>query len=411
MAENSYEPIGTPPAMVVICNHGITDPLVSQLMLDYVRRMQRSAPGRPVLFITEEPPGASPPQGLADELLVEGIRWVPLRYDVTGKQWVQRLHNGWLMYRLASRFVRERRNAWLVGYLSYGGAYAMLLNLFLRLRTATVCFEPHTEYMVELGIWPAGSLKARVMRWLERRQIRRSDVLMVPTTAGKRHALGSGAKGAVVLQPITIDVQAAGFDVNARARLRDGVWKEDDVVFIYVGKFGGIYHSIGEYLGFLDRIFDGWPQARAMIIAGEGELVKVRQHALYPRLKDRLRLHGPVPAERLHEHLSAADIGVLAIPPTPSQAYRTPVKTAHYWAAGLPILVPFGVSDDHAVAAMDQVGIVVKDITTATADEVHAGYKQLSAQGVDVLRERCMKAAYVFRDSRTMVSLLLSSLR
>ncbi|MBL7982490.1 MAG: hypothetical protein JNL52_11860 [Flavobacteriales bacterium] len=397
--------------MVVICNHGIADPLVSQLMLDYVRGMQRSELARPVLFITEEPPGAKPPDGLSEQLLSEQVMWVPLRYNVAGAQWIQRAFNCWLMYRLARRFVRERPNTWLVGYLSYGGAYAMLLKMFLRLRTATVCFEPHTEYMVELGIWPARSLKARVMRWLERRQVRHGDLLLVPTAAGMRHASELRPKGTVWFQPITIDVDRAGFDVNARARLRNGVWNEDDVVFIYVGKFGGIYYSIGEYLGFLDRLFTGWPQARATIIAGEGELEKVRQHELFPRLRDRLRLHGPVSVERLHEHLSAADIGVLAIPPTPSQAYRTPVKTAHYWAAGLPILVPFGVSDDHIIAEMDQVGIVVKDLIHFNADELRTAYARLSAEGVSALRERCIQAAHAYRDSRRMVSTLLSLLK
>jgi hypothetical protein len=148
-----------------------------------------------------------------------------------------------------------------------------------------------------------------------------------------------------------------------------------------------------------------------LIIANERELDRIRGHVLYTSLQDRLRLQAPVPVERLHEHLSAADVGVLAVPPTPAQAYRTPVKTAHYWAAGLPVLVPFGVSDDHVVAASEEVGIVVDDITTAGADTLRVAYDHLLRAGVGALRERCIKAAWTHRDSGAMVSLLQSCLR
>lgn len=411
MAENRNTPAEFPPDMVVICNHGIADPLVSQLMLDYVRRMQSMSAGRRILFITEEPPGHKPVEGPYEQLLEHGIQWEPLRYDVQGRQWMQRLRNAWRMYRLARKFVRGRPNTWLVGYLSYGGAYAMLLNMLLRLRTAIICFEPHTEYMVELGIWRAGSLKARFMRWLEHQQVRRSDLLVVPTTAVQRYATRLGPRGRMMLQPIAINVGAALYDPEARVRLRDGAWSKEDVVFVYVGKFGGIYHSIDQYLSFLQRLFDGWARARALIIANERELDRIRGHVLYTSLQGRLRLQGPVPVERLHEHLSAADVGVLAVPPTPAQAYRTPVKTAHYWAAGLPILVPFGVSDDHVVASSEEVGVVVDDVTTAEADTLRAAYEHLLRDGVDALRERCIKAAWTHRDSGAMVSLLQSCLR
>jgi hypothetical protein len=63
------------------------------------------------------------------------------------------------------------------------------------------------------------------------------------------------------------------------------------------------------------------------------------------------------------------------------------------------------------VAASEEVGIVVDDITTAGADTLRVAYDHLLRAGVGALRERCIKAAWTHRDSGAMVSLLQSCLR
>ena len=104
--------------------------------------------------------------------------------------------------------------------------------------------------------------------------------------------------------------------------------------------------------------------------------------------------------------LSAADLGVIAVPPTPSQRFRSPVKTALYWAAGLPILIPEGVADDWWIARDEGVGIVVKDLPTMEADVFRAGLDRLRATPVEVLRARCVDVAMRLRDTGHMVDLL-----
>ncbi len=96
-----------------------------------------------------------------------------------------------------------------------------------------------------------------------------------------------------------------------------------------------------------------------------GKGARIRAHNAYPALQRYLVLQPPVPPAILHQYLSAGDLGVVAIPPTPSQVFRTPVKSAHYWAAGLPLVIPAGVSDDADIAAIEGVGIVVPDILSA----------------------------------------------
>lgn len=394
---------GSRTALVVFCQHGITDPLTGPLMLDYVRRAQRATDGFDVLFITEEPPGASVPSGLAAELLAERIRWMPLRYDVRGRQWAQRIGNVWRMLRATRSFTRGRDRRWLLGYLSYGGSYAIIASMLGMGLCCVVCFEPHSRYMTEMGIWPQGALRTRVTAWLERLQMKRSRAMVVPTRAVRELVLRYRADQGIVLQGITIDTRKARFDAEARASLRRKHRWEEEIVMVYVGKFGGIYHSIDAYVRFMQQVAAADAEIRFLIISHQPELDRFPGHEAFAGIADRVVLHPPVPSEELHRYLSAADVGVVAIPPTPSQAYRTPVKSAHYWAAGLPIVIPRGVSDDGTVAEDERVGVVVPDLPVDDAREFTSRVRDLFSEGPDALRERCMATALRHRDTGNMV--------
>ncbi|MBK8499399.1 MAG: hypothetical protein IPL52_11440, partial [Flavobacteriales bacterium] len=324
---------GSRTALVVFCQHGITDPLTGPLMLDYVRRVQQVTDGFHAVH-HRRPPGAIVPSDLHAELMVERIRWMPLRYDVGGRQWAQRIGNLWRMLRATRSFVRDHERRWLLGYLSYGGSYAIIASMLGMGPCAVVCFEPHSRYMTEMGIWPHGALRTRVTSWLERLQMKHSRALVVPTRAVQDLVLRYRANEGLVLQGITIDTRRACFDAEARASLRREHRWEEEIVLVYVGKFGGIYHSIDDYLRFAQQVAMADAGMRFFIISQQAELDRLRAHHAFASIADRIVLQPPVPSTELHRYLSAADVGVVAIPPSPSQAYRTPVKSAHYWAAG-----------------------------------------------------------------------------
>ena len=173
-----------------------------------------------------------------------------------------------------------------------------------------------------------------------------------------------------------------------------------------MGKFGGIYHSIDAYLRFVQQLVSVDPVLRFIIISQQVELDAIGRHPLFASLKEHLTLQSPVPAEDLHRYLSAGDLGVVAIPPTPSQVFRTPVKSAHYWAAGLPLVIPHGVSDDHVIAANEGVGIVVNDIPVRDPASLVRDMHTLLATDRNELRERCRRVAMKYRDTSRMMNAL-----
>lgn len=406
------EKVNDAAGLVALCSLGIRDHLVEPLMLEYLLRLQESdTTGRRVLLITEEPAPTELPPALAERLMRARVEWRPVRYDPRAPgQWRAKLANGWRIWRAARRFLRPFDRRIVAGYLSLAGIYAAALGRLGGWRSITVCFEPHSRYMRELGIWRRGGLKDRVVGLLERWQARRQDVLIVPTTAVRDYARALGRTRPTPLQAITIDVGAARFDPGARAAHRRSLGLEDAFVLVYAGKFGGLYHGIDDYLRFMATACEAAPDAHHLIITQPEWIERLLAHPAAARLRGRFTLLPPVPPEQLPGLLSAADLGVVAIPPSPAQAFRTPVKSAYYWAAGLPILIPRGVSDDHRIAEAEQVGIVVDDLPAAGSDALATAIARYRAMDAEALRRRCMDAALRHRDTARMVEALRAAM-
>lgn len=394
--------------VVVFCSHSIHDPLVSTLTLDYLLRLQEGKPDvdRRILLFTEEPAKQPLAVELSERLRLAGIRWVPVPYRLNGAQWWQKLRNLFVQLLVTIGFLGFAKRRVLMGALAYGGIYTTMLGALGLGRRVVLCFEPHSRYMVEMGIWKADGPKARVVGALERWQMRSVDNIVVPTLAVEELVARHRPKAGVVLQGITIDVPAAAFDPAARTELRERYQLADKLVLFYVGKFGGIYHTPGQYLRFLERMCAADQRVYGMVVAGHTDLAALKAEPAYARLADRMLLHPAVPPHELPRYLSAADIGVLAIPPTPAQVYRTPVKTAHYWAAGLPVLTPEGIGDDADIARTTRTGIVVSDLPDVDAQAVLAAYEELHKDGAQTLRARCVQVAMAERDTGHIVRIL-----
>ncbi|HRH38269.1 MAG TPA: hypothetical protein PK760_07985, partial [Flavobacteriales bacterium] len=318
----------------------------------------------------------------------------------------QRLRNLCTMIVLTHGHMHGAEGRWLVGYLSYGGSYATVAKRLGLGKSMVVCFEPHSRYMVEMGKWGPTALRTRIAAWFERMQMRHASAAIVPTKAGMDLARSWNVTGRLLEQGITIDVAAARHDATARIRIRNAHRWGDRNVLAYVGKFGGIYHTAEQYIRFMEGMCAEDEGLHFLIITQQEWLDRLGPMVVRSGLSDRVTMMPPVPNAELHQVLSAADVGVVAIPPTPSQAFRTPVKSAHYWAAGLPLLIPHGVSDDAVICSEHNVGIVVPDLPMTDATVTIEQLRMLLNDDRDSLRARCMEVAYRYRDTSLMVDKL-----
>ena len=395
---------------VVLCGHGIADPLVSTLILDYVLRLQEEGPRTDMLLVTEESDTPAISAALSDRLKAAGIRWAPLRYRVKGRQFPQKIRNLFILLFRALWFARgyEERNV--IGFLSMAGAYASVLRTLGFTRSIIMNFEPHSQYMKDMGVWREGSFKYRVVKYFEDREVRNADVIIAPARAVVEHVRHIGTRAVVHEQGVTVDVSANARQETEGQRIRSSLGLDGRIVFVYAGKFNGIYHSEVQYARFMQRSCVADARIHHLVITFEEHAEVLRVEAGRAGVLDRLTIHGPVAPAALPALLSAADVGVIAVPPTPSQIYRSPVKTALYWAAGLPIIIAEGVSDDWWIAKERDIGIVVDDLPILDPAGLRTTLDRLLFGDRHALHERCARAAHELRDTSLMVDLLRRSL-
>lgn len=394
------------PAVVVVCGHGIMDPLVSTLMLDYVFRLQAEGAGYRILLVTEEPGRVGVPDELLERLRSSGITWFPMSYEIGGRQFAQRAWNVLRLIEKSFWFVRGGRTKIVVGFLSMAGSYASVLRSLGFHRFVLVNYEPHSRYMVETGVWREGSAKARVARYFERRQLLNADVVVAPATATVDLVQQSGSKARILLQGVTVDVEKNRRRPAEGDRIRQELGLVGKTVLVYAGKFNGLYYSEADYVRFMSASCAQDPRIHHMVITFPEHAEILTHLGIAAGLEGRFTVKGPVGPEELPSLLSAADLGVVAVPPTPSQRFRSPVKSALYWAAGLPIVIAQGVADDWWIAKERKVGIVVKDLADLDAAAFSAETFQLVGTGAGQAQQRCVQAALELRDTGLMVSLL-----
>lgn len=400
-------------SVIVVCGHGIADPLVCTLMLDYALRLQEQEGDRakPMLFFTEEDGGTAPDAYLLARMQAARITWAPLAYRVAGPQFLQRLRNTFAIVAQSRRFAKGKGPSTVIGFLSMAGSYASVLRTWVCQRFMLVSFEPHSLYMVELGVWPKGSFKARLAAWFERRQVRNADFLIAPTRAAVAYAKGAGSRARIAVQGVTIDVAANARRTERGMQIRTDLGLEGKVVLAYAGKFNGLYYSEAQYVRFMADTCRMDARVHHLVVTFPEHAHELRKHAArQDGLETRFTLVDPVPPEELPDHLSAADIGVLAVPPTPSQVFRTPVKSALYWAAGLPLLIPEGISDDWWIVRDRQLGLVVPGLEQVPEEGFRALVGQMAGEDAEFMRARCVQAAQDLRSTEAMVRLLHEAL-
>lgn len=227
------------------------------------------------------------------------------------------------------------------------GSIPLAIKGYSTVPTIVESVEPHTEYMVHCGNWAPNSLAARVGGAVERAVLKRARGII---TVSERYAVRLREEGSssarIHVIPCTVDLQQFQFDPSARARVRAGWgWDAEDLVAVYLGKFGGMYLDELAYRAFAR--FLRWSQGRGRLLVltatpeAEVRTGLARHSVEQGRVRIMRAAHAEVPA-----YLSAADMAFALYKGTPSSAYLSPVKNGEYWANGLPVIMTRGVADD-----------------------------------------------------------------
>ncbi len=386
-------------AFLVLIYNSFRDPLFQNLMYRYILRQSRENLNYHFDLITfEQRKYALTREERRNTRIIlasEGVNWHPLTYHSGAFMFVKK---AWDFTNALVRVFRirlARRTNMIIAFANTSGAISLLMSRLLRTKLMVYSYEPHSEFLAEFGIWSRNGWRYKILNKLEHRLGKAADYVLT----GTRHMvedLKPIARGKVFRAPSSVDETVFKFSTEGRQQLRRAHGMEQRKVMIYAGKFGGIYYD-REITDFCAELYQNDPSWFFTFITPiEHERVKT--------LCDTSGL--PAGCYHINEArgssemvawLSAADIGLTAIPPYPNQRYRSPVKVGEYLMCGLPYITCRGVSEDDEWAERENVGIVVPEISRSAASAASASINTLLIEDPTLLRERCRSAGIAYR--------------
>ena len=220
-------------------------------------------------------------------------------------------------------------------------------------------FEPHSQYMVEAGTWSVWDPRYIIQRYFENKQKKHAVGLMPVSLNYKNKLLSEGIEEErIQLLPCTVDVDVfkPGED-SMQIRDRLG-FSKDQIIGIYVGKFGDIYLDKETFYIFQKSFQYFGPDFRLIILSPQsGQSIMERVHS-YKLDPDKVTV-SYVDVVGLKNFLDIADFAYCTVRPGYSRLFCCPVKNGEYWAMGLPVVIPQGIGDDSELIDQLDAGVVL----------------------------------------------------
>ncbi len=338
--------------VLVVGFWGVSDPLTRSTIFPTIDLLLSAGHATKVWLATVE-------RGALSEnaaRIPEGTTHLPLRASCMRPAVLGRFLDLVTMPLKIFRLVRREKVACIVARSTMAGSLAYPAARLLDIPLVIESLEPHAEYMIECGEWsPAGPF-ATVTRFMERLQLKHAHRLLSVTQNYKDRLVSEGIpEERIHVVPCPVKIEDFVFSFTEGREIRKRLGWENDMIGIYLGKFGGLYHLEQAFKVFVaaHRFFA--PSFKLMILTSmsadevKGYLADVG-FPLESAFVDQVS-HETVPA-----YLSAADLSFSIYKGTASSAFLSPVKNGEYWCNGLPVLLTRGVSDDSALIAEDHFG-------------------------------------------------------
>jgi glycosyltransferase involved in cell wall biosynthesis len=234
-------------------------------------------------------------------------------------------------------------------------------NSGLQLIETTISFEPHSAYMTESGVWPKNSLKARLQRYLEKKQIINACALITVSRA-YTELLQAEYKQLSNVYTIPCTVSFQMFNLKHPGELYQNILNAgyhlsaDTKIGIYVGQFGDIYYK-EEFFELLASLQNQDPNFFQIILTPKPDLVydliedyKINKQQVMAKAVDWTEI--PL-------YLRIADFGICLVRQSKHKRFCSPIKTGEYMAAGLPTLISKDIGDDSEFIEQNNIGWVV----------------------------------------------------
>lgn len=247
----------------------------------------------------------------------------------------------------------------IIGRGALAGALSLIVGKLIGIPVVVESFEPHTQYMVESGVWSKNGIRSLFGSFLEKKIIKHASYLITVSNNFKKLLVENGApESKIKVVPCCVDLNTFKINYDDRHSIRESLNIINGcVVGVYVGKFGGIYYDKEAFEIFktASEIFE---HNFFLIVLTPDNKEMVKQNLLKKGFKEDSFFVDRVPHNEVPKYLSASDFAFALQTYKPSNLFLSPVKNGEYWANGLPLLTTEGVGDDDEIIKREKIGFV-----------------------------------------------------
>lgn len=388
---------------LVFIYNSFNDPLFQNLVLAYIKTLSGKTNGSFYLITFEQTQYALTDKQREDarnQLAAHKVYWYPLSFH-TGK---------FLLFKKAFDFVqafilvlriRILYNTKVIFTLAnVAASIGIILKKLLLMKMVVYSYEPHSEFMAELGQWSRRGLKYKILNYLESIAGRDSDYIMTGTRYMVDRLKAQNSRGQLFRAPTAVDENVFFYRPSGRSKVRDKYDIHGKNVFLYIGKFGGLYYT-QEIPEFFKSIQKEISEAYFLVVtSNDHHLIRsMFENYLEP---ESFHITGDLSYEEIKDYISASDFGVSGVPPSPSQKFRSPTKVAEYLLCGLPYLTTSGVAEDDVFAIEYNVGVVVDNFQSQIDKVAIDNINNILKEDKIILRNRCRSVGLNYR-SKTRI--------
>lgn len=356
--------------ILILTYWGYKEGLIQTYTLPYVRMIRKTIPtGNKIFFFTLEKDTmkVEDPQATSQDLLTEGINWLPHQYVPFGGKgmlkWALIIPKLWWL-------ILTKKITHIHCFCTPPGMIGYLLSIFTRRKLVIDSYEPHAESMIENGEWQKEGKAYKLLSKYEKKQSQRAEHFISATEGMRDYARKTYQVDpkSFFVKPACVDLDLFSWNNIKKPALVKELDLNDKVVAVYAGKFGGIYLD-HEVFDFLKVAYDFWGEKFRVIILTnhtQEELDAYCEKACVPKniIIRKFVMHHEVP-----DYMGLADFALTPVKPIPTKRYCTPIKDGEYWALGLPVVITRDISDDSDIIEKHNAGAVIHSFDTKAYQE------------------------------------------
>lgn len=347
-------------SVLVFAYYSFLDPVFQSAVLPYFIGFPQKEQYHFVLLTFEQAAFAMPDsqkQKVRAELAAQNITWIDRTWHSGGFKIIKKIYDLCMGTWQAVRLVQQHRACAVYSEGFPGAVIAHYIARVTRKPHIVHTFEPHADYMVECGMWKATSWEAVALKrftWV----VARGAYALLTATQAMVDTWKAQTKARFYRVPSCVDLEHFRFCADARIRIRQQYQVEpNEIVVVYLGKLGHMY--VAEELFVLFRTFQNLEHAgltfRFMVLT-QKEASQLQALLKASGIDPNRFIVAALERADVPAYLSAADIAFCGIRPIPSRRFSSPIKNGEYWACGLPVIIPRGISDDYLLAEHHGIG-------------------------------------------------------